>query len=409
MTRLFPIFAYMSLRMLEFLTYLCSGVVCLVLGIVLLSVRTDYIDGEKEFRRVKNFVAVAAFFDVLLDVLIIMMQNWRANYFLADWFFVPVVLWLQLTMGACSVLSVFRSKEINTSTLFLFCVPVAVLTVLHYSIFFIFWSTEAGFIESYRIYLHSSVSYALCGALYSIVLFEVSALGVWLVRDVRKYNRLLSEYCSRHEMKGGKHLNIVLYGYFIYFFISGANLVLHNVITSIVLQLTATCLFIVFVIPLINLQVLFAKVGSIYNLENEEEKPVLPAPVPVPEMSISRPEDSHDENVSGMEAIVEGWVSMRAKPYLRDGLTLAEAAESMGLSQRLLSDYLNNTLGKNFNSWLNGLRVEEVKRILKVEKNTPLQNIAARTGFLDASSMSKIFKRFTGMPPSAFRKAETAE
>lgn len=399
----------MSLRMLEFLTYLCSGVVCLVLGIVLLSVRTDYIDGEKEFRKVKNFVAVAAFFDVLLDILIILMQSWRANYFLADWFFVPVVLWLQLTMGACAVLSVFRSREINKSNMLLFCVPIAFLTFLHFAVFFIFWRTEAGFIESYRAYLHSSVSYALCGALYSIALFEIAAFGVWLVRDVRKYNRLLKEYCSRHEMKEGRHLNVVLYGYFIYFFISGANLVLHNVVTSIVLQLIATGLFVIFVIPLINLQTLFAKVGSIYDLENEEEKPALPEPVPVPEMSISQPEDRPEENVSGMESIVEGWVSMKEKPYLREGLTLAEAAESMGLSQRLLSDYLNNTLGKNFNSWLNGLRVEEVKRILKEEKVTPLQNIAARTGFLDASSMSKIFKRFTGMTPSAFRKAETAE
>lgn len=399
----------MSLRMLEFLTYLCSGVVCLVLGIVLLSVRTDYIDGEKEFRKVKNFVAVAAFFDVLLDMLIILMQSWRANYFLADWFFVPVVLWLQLTMGACAVLSVFRSKEINTSTILLFCIPVAVLTILHYSVFFIFWYTDSGFIESYSTYLHSSVSYALCGALYSMIVFEMSAFGVWLVRDVRKYNRLLDKYCRRHEMKEGKHLNIVLYGYFVYLFISGANLVLHNVVTSIVLQLIATGLFVIFVIPLINLQMLFAKVGSIYDLENEEEKPALPEPVPVSEMSISQPEDRPEENVSGMEAVVEGWVSMKEKPYLREGLTLAEAAESMGMSQRLLSDYLNNTLGKNFNSWLNGLRVEEVKRILKEEKVTPLQNIAARTGFLDASSMSKIFKRFTGMTPSAFRKAETAE
>lgn len=397
--------------MLEFLTYLCSGVVCLVLGIVLLSVRTDYIDGEKEFRRVKNFVAVAAFFDVLLDVLIIFMQSWRANYFLADWFFVPVVLWLQLTMGACSVLSVFRSKEISTSTLLLFCVPVAVLTILHYSIFFIFWRTDAGFIESYRIYLHSSISYAICGALYSIVLFEVSALGVWLVRDVRKYNRLLSEYCSRHEMKDGKHLNIVLYGYFIYFFISGANLVLHNVITSIVLQLTATCLFIVFVIPLINLQMLFAKVGSIYNLENAEDIPVLHQEPEAGETLQPQPEKEPEpkENVSGIEAIIEEWVSMKEKPYLREGLTLSGTAESMGLSQRLLSDYLNNALGKNFNAWLNELRVGEVKRILKADKSTPLQSIAADTGFPDASSMSKIFKRFTGVTPTAYRKSETAD
>ena len=113
--------------MLEFLTYLCSGVVCLVLGIVLLGVRTDYIDGEKDFRKVKSFVAYAAFLDVLKDILIILMQSYRADYFLANWFFVPFVLWLQMTMGACSLLAMFRSKEVCKSNLILFCLPIVLL------------------------------------------------------------------------------------------------------------------------------------------------------------------------------------------------------------------------------------------------------------------------------------------
>ena len=408
----------MSLRMLEFLTYLCSGVVCLVLGIVLLGVRTDYIDGEKDFRKVKSFVAYAAFLDVLKDILIILMQSYRADYFLANWFFVPFVLWLQMTMGACSLLAMFRSKEVCKSNLILFCLPIVLLMTAHYSIYFIFYYVPGNFISSYQEFLGTGLSYGICGALYSLALVELAALGIWLVRDVRKYNRLLDGFCSGIDLKRGRHLNITIYAYFVYFTLGGLNLILHNVVTSIVLQCTTTILFLLFVVPLINLQTLFVKVGPIYNLDNHPRPDggTVEAHVKV-NADVSAPGAApSSKHVVMVEAgskkrtgdIVRAWVDSDTRPYLQEGLTLPVAAEEMGLSPRLLSDYLNNIQGVNFNAWINGLRIEEVKKLLIEDEDAVLMDIAMKTGYSDASSMSKIFKKVTGMTPTLFRASGAA-
>ena len=101
--------------------------------------------------------------------------------------------------------------------------------------------------------------------------------------------------------------------------------------------------------------------------------------------------------------IISGWSADPGKPYLREGITLAVAAESMKLSPRLLSDYLNNILKMNFNTWINSLRIEEVKTILKSDPGVTLLEVAVRTGFADASALTKTFKKFTGKTPSQFR------
>ena len=40
----------MSLKLMEFLVYLCSGMICLVLGMVLIGVRTRENNGSNNFR-----------------------------------------------------------------------------------------------------------------------------------------------------------------------------------------------------------------------------------------------------------------------------------------------------------------------------------------------------------------------
>lgn len=56
----------MSLKLMEFLVYLCSGMICLVLGMVLIGVRTTENNRANNFRFVLRSIAFAAFLDVLL-------------------------------------------------------------------------------------------------------------------------------------------------------------------------------------------------------------------------------------------------------------------------------------------------------------------------------------------------------
>lgn len=81
-----------------------------------------------------------------------------------------------------------------------------------------------------------------------------------------------------------------------------------------------------------------------------------------------------------------------------------QVAEQMGLNTRLLSNYINNVKGRNFNAWINFLKVEETKRALLADRSRPLGEIAYEMGFTDSAAMSKIFKSVEGMPPSVYRQ-----
>ena len=137
---------------------------------------------------------------------------------------------------------------------------------------------------------------------------------------------------------------------------------------------------------------------------------MIPEPSPIEETAsdvqvlAETASDTETPDRRRIDEIVKQWSESPDKLYLTEGITLSSAADSMGVSPRLLSDFLNNIYEMNFNTWIKSLRVEEVKRLLRqTEPKMTLLDIAALTGFPDASSMSKAFKLFTGMTPSAYR------
>lgn len=107
---------------------------------------------------------------------------------------------------------------------------------------------------------------------------------------------------------------------------------------------------------------------------------------------------------STIDRIVTEWTGRPDKPYLKESITIMQVADQMGLSTRLLSNYINNVKGRNFNAWINFLKVEETKRVLLEDRSRPLGEIAYEMGFSDSASLSKIFKSIEGIPPSVYRQ-----
>lgn len=125
--------------------------------------------------------------------------------------------------------------------------------------------------------------------------------------------------------------------------------------------------FVFFTIKFLNARPLFAAIAPAYDYEQG----VLRAE------SIEKKEESSANEVQTpqalftsrpkVEELVSFWVNLSPAPYLGENLTLAKVSSQIGVSQRLLSDYLNNTLNLNFNAWINTLRIGEVKRFLSMK------------------------------------------
>jgi len=94
------------------------------------------------------------------------------------------------------------------------------------------------------------------------------------------------------------------------------------------------------------------------------------------------------------------------KPYLEPELTLDQLAAKMNVKPRALSEAINVVLRQNFFDFINRYRIEEATRMLtnpKDEKITVLE-VLYQAGFNSKSSFNTLFKKYTGLTPTEFRK-----
>jgi AraC-like DNA-binding protein len=89
---------------------------------------------------------------------------------------------------------------------------------------------------------------------------------------------------------------------------------------------------------------------------------------------------------------------------IRD-LTLTELSRILGTSNRCLSNKIKVSTAKNFNGYINSLRVDRVKELITEEGGKyTLFALAERSGFNSNSSFHTIFKDLAGMTPNEFKR-----
>lgn len=93
-------------------------------------------------------------------------------------------------------------------------------------------------------------------------------------------------------------------------------------------------------------------------------------------------------------------------PYRDPDLTLPQLAEQLDTTPHKLSEVLNSELGKTFYDFINGYRVEDVRRRLaeSASHNINMLALAMDAGFASKSTFNQVFKKLTGKTPSTFRK-----
>ncbi|MEP3422199.1 MAG: AraC family transcriptional regulator [Erythrobacter sp.] len=96
------------------------------------------------------------------------------------------------------------------------------------------------------------------------------------------------------------------------------------------------------------------------------------------------------------------------KWHLEPGLSLQILARRFGTNQAYLSRAINQGLGQNFSSFINGLRVDYAKELIRTDA-TSMIDIAMETGFGSKASFNRAFKMHAGINPSEFKRRCDAE
>lgn len=99
-----------------------------------------------------------------------------------------------------------------------------------------------------------------------------------------------------------------------------------------------------------------------------------------------------------------GVMMLQEKLYCDEDLTLPRLSQSLGVTQHQLSQFLNQHYNKNFNSYVNGFRIEDAKKLLVNEPDRNTLSIALSVGFNSYSAFHSAFRKTTGVSPAEFRK-----
>ncbi|WP_417853970.1 helix-turn-helix domain-containing protein [Xanthomarina gelatinilytica] len=94
------------------------------------------------------------------------------------------------------------------------------------------------------------------------------------------------------------------------------------------------------------------------------------------------------------------------KLYLNPNLNLQLLSKILNLSQGYISQTLNSNSQLNFNEYVNSLRIDDAKHMLKSTDfdNYTIVAIGLECGFNSKSSFYSAFKKFTNKTPSEFKK-----
>lgn len=96
------------------------------------------------------------------------------------------------------------------------------------------------------------------------------------------------------------------------------------------------------------------------------------------------------------------------KKYIQDNYTdaslcLAKLSDVFHLSESYLSYLFKESAGENFSQYLEQIRMKEAARLVK-ETNAPLSTLYEQTGYNNANSFRRVFKKTYGMSPKTMRE-----
>ena len=114
--------------------------------------------------------------------------------------------------------------------------------------------------------------------------------------------------------------------------------------------------------------------------------------------------DSDSDPIGTKSAVLklEAWLEQE-KPYLNPDFQLIDLRQVLPLNRTYLSQFINTEYGCSFYQWVNGLRINEAKRLMTEQPELKMQDVAKRCGFSSRNVFTQVFTRETGKRPSEWK------
>lgn len=420
-------FANTTMDTTTLIAYVVNCSVCFTIGLIfLLTPAQKTSEGKIESSSMARMcLAGSSLLEGILSFFTIFRILNGYDYLPLNYFTNPLFLFFGICFDLTACIYLLHGKRLSIRTIIAFIMPVVCIWLSHILVYIPLHGLTLS-PGVYNAFLETPPAIFTCYMLYITLVIE--GLGIlWFVsKQITVFRQHIDNYYigenkSRSRWLIAVGLSIILYYVVCIIDIALSNRMLDNIfmwIRSFVVLLNSIA-FIMCRTVYWDIKPAFADMeidhGYIFE-PSTKPRPANPSPNN-PNVSVStdltdianrKLPESQQQKQEGTEStidrIVTEWTGRPDKPYLKESITIMQVADQMGLSTRLLSNYINNVKGRNFNAWINFLKVEETKRVLLEDRSRPLGEIAYEMRFSDSASLSKIFKSIEGIPPSVYRQ-----
>lgn len=397
------------------MAYVFNCAVCTTIAIIfLLSPIKKQAQGKIDsYSKAKLCLAASAFIEALACLLYINCIVKAEPYIQLDHFTKPLFLYVAICIDLAAIVNLLHGKHAKARTIIFFVSPVAFLWLLHLIIYIGDYGLNFA-AQPYSHYLTTMPSLFTCRSLYAVFFIECTIILIAVNKHVSIFKQHIDNYYSGVNQSRSRWLVAVVASIVIYYIVCIVDMCIIDISYDPLFLWLRTIIVIINSLAFIMCREIYWTVKPAFvETYNQTEDHITDATAQLktdtpaaatasPDNNTSKPQPATD--TSSIDAIVTEWTRREDKPYLKESITIMQVAEQMGLNTRLLSNYLNSVKGRNFNAWINYLKVEETKLMLLADRSVSLSEIAFKMGFTDLASMSKIFKSIEGMPPSVYRQ-----
>ncbi len=112
-----------------------------------------------------------------------------------------------------------------------------------------------------------------------------------------------------------------------------------------------------------------------------------------------------DEDAAQYLSLIQSYIE-NDRPYLDSELTIDAISKSTGIKRHYITQILNESLGVNFNTYINNYRIRYVIEKMKDSECTEdsILALALDAGFNSKATFNRVFKNYTGLTPSGYRQ-----
>lgn len=426
----------------EFSTYLACIAILLTLSVVLYCFKSG--NDVSNFYKVKRNLATSMLFYALVFSLYIYYGVKYQSIYVPNCFIAPFYYYFAFFFLSLSVRQALHAPKIKRKRLYYTTLPLIFVGAIDFLLWLIV--NAKGF--NYNVYSYIYYVDQPVGKTFAYILYTMCMVGeLWIFYRTFRYEFFLQSKIENFYSNDAlverlqKHYRwFLLLGYAV-----TAVLIMTDMCTSIyehyikqtnmggplstyvhIAMAWIICsMMTAFTIIVFNTQPAYNRLNEIFKSENDEKTNMQATPN-THKKEATNPDNSHNNtprndnsstpdiynDADFLSQRLKEWEESEQCPYLAESLTISRVAEELKVSNRLLSEYLNNTLNVNFNTYINQLRINHIKKLLVENPDQTISDLAYLAGFTDASALTKVFKRFTGTTPSRYRnehKKESAE